>query len=125
MGKAVVALSTLSPHNNITGGKVRGARTIPSNSRVANALRMAAMNVSRCQTALGFHRRTKRPPAVMGEVLILGGREGYTPAFRLYENLAYERGGIRECSSADGAVARIIVQWVRSDLKKKEGPTRL
>ena len=50
--------TTLSPHNKITGGRIMSSRTQPSNNRVADALRMAAMSVMRTQTALGaFYRR--------------------------------------------------------------------
>jgi transposase len=56
--KHFASWATLAPHNKITGGKVRSSRTIPSNNRVATALRLAAMNVGRSQTALGaFYRR--------------------------------------------------------------------
>lgn len=56
--KHFASWATLAPQNKITGGKVRSSRTQPSNNRVANALRMAAMTTMRTQTALGaFYRR--------------------------------------------------------------------
>lgn len=56
--KHFASWATLAPHNKITGGKVKSSRTLPSNNRVAIALRIAAMNAGRTQTALGaFYRR--------------------------------------------------------------------
>ncbi len=49
---------TLSPHNDISGGKVLNSRTRKSKNRAAQAFRMAAQSVSRSHSALGaFYRR--------------------------------------------------------------------
>ena len=49
---------TLAPQNKISGGRVLSARTQPSANRAAAILRMAAMSLTRTQTALGaFYRR--------------------------------------------------------------------
>lgn len=48
----------LAPHNKISGGKVLSSRTPRSTNRAAHVFRMAAMSVSRSDTALGaFYRR--------------------------------------------------------------------
>ena len=50
----------LCPHNKITGGKVHSRHTRKVNNRAATALRLAALALSRTQTALGaFYRRMK------------------------------------------------------------------
>jgi transposase len=50
----------LSPHNKITGGKVRSRRTRTVSNRAATALRVAAQSLARSQSALGaFYRRMK------------------------------------------------------------------
>ncbi len=50
----------LSPHNKITGGKVRSRHTRPVHNRAATALRVAAQSLERSQSALGaFYRRMK------------------------------------------------------------------
>ena len=49
---------TVSPKNRISGGRLLTSRTQPSANRAAAILRMAAMSLSRTQTALGaFYRR--------------------------------------------------------------------
>jgi len=49
---------TLAPGSKISGGKVLSSRTRPSANRAASLLRIAAVSVSRTQTALGaFFRR--------------------------------------------------------------------
>jgi hypothetical protein len=49
---------TLAPNNRISGGRLLSSRTQPSANRAAAMLRLAAMNLSRTQTALGaFYRR--------------------------------------------------------------------
>jgi transposase len=49
---------TLAPQNTISGGHLLSSRTQPSANRAAAILRLAAMNLSRTQTALGaFYRR--------------------------------------------------------------------
>ena len=49
---------TLAPHNKITGGRLLSSATLPSANRAAGILRMAAMSLSRTETALGaFYRR--------------------------------------------------------------------
>lgn len=60
---------TLAPQNKISGGRVLSARTVPSANRAAAAFRMAAMCLTRTQTALGaFYRRlafrTGKPKAI-------------------------------------------------------------
>lgn len=48
----------LAPHNKISGGKILSASTPKTSSRAAHVFRMAAMSVSRTDTALGaFYRR--------------------------------------------------------------------
>ena len=50
----------LSPHNKITGGKVRSRHTRKVRNRAATALRVAAQSLERSKTALGaFYRRMK------------------------------------------------------------------
>jgi transposase len=49
---------TLAPKNKISGGRLLSARTQPSANRAAAILRLAAMSLSRTETALGaFYRR--------------------------------------------------------------------
>ncbi len=49
---------TLAPNNRISGGRLLSSRTQPSANRAAALLRLAAMTLSRTQTALGaFYRR--------------------------------------------------------------------
>jgi transposase len=49
---------TLAPKNRITGGRLISSRTQPSANRAAYIFRVAAMSLSRTQTALGaFYRR--------------------------------------------------------------------
>lgn len=49
---------TLAPKNKISGGRLLSSRTQPSANRAAAILRLAAMSLSRTQTALGaFYRR--------------------------------------------------------------------
>jgi transposase len=49
---------TLAPRNKITGGRIVRSHTQPSANRAAAVLRVAAMTLSRTQTALGaFYRR--------------------------------------------------------------------
>ena len=56
--KHFVAWLTLSPRNEISGGKLLRSRTQPSANRAAKVLRMAAMALGRSDHALGaFYRR--------------------------------------------------------------------
>lgn len=60
---------TLAPQNKISGGRVLSARTVPSANRAAAVFRLAAMSLTRTQTALGaFYRRlayrTGKPKAL-------------------------------------------------------------
>ena len=49
---------TLTPKNNISGGRLLSSRTQPSANRAAAIFRMSAMTLGRTQTALGaFYRR--------------------------------------------------------------------
>ena len=49
---------TLAPNNRISGGRLLSSQTQPSANRAAAILRLAAMTLSRTQTALGaFYRR--------------------------------------------------------------------
>jgi len=49
---------TLAPNNKISGGRLLSSRTQPSTNRAAAILRVAAMSLSRTDTALGaFYRR--------------------------------------------------------------------
>ena len=49
---------TLAPNNRISGGRLLSSQTQPSANRAAALLRLAAMTLSRTQTALGaFYRR--------------------------------------------------------------------
>lgn len=60
---------TLAPNNRISGGRLLSARTVPSRNRAAACLRLAAMALSRSQTALGvYYRRLaarKGPPVAV------------------------------------------------------------
>jgi hypothetical protein len=50
----------LSPHNDISGGKILSSKTKKSKNRAAQAFRMAAQSVSRSQSALGaFYRKMR------------------------------------------------------------------
>ena len=56
--KHFTAWLTLAPRNKISGGRRLSARTLRSANRAAGILRMAAMSLSRTETALGaFYRR--------------------------------------------------------------------
>jgi len=56
--KHFAAWLTLSPRNEISGGKLLRSRTQPSANRAAKILRMAAMSLGRSDHALGaFYRR--------------------------------------------------------------------
>ena len=56
--KHFTAWLTLAPQNKISGGRLLSSRTQPSKNRAAAIFRMAAMNLTRTQTALGaFYRR--------------------------------------------------------------------
>lgn len=49
---------TLAPQNKVSGGRILSARTAPSANRAAAAFRLAAMALTRTQTAFGaFYRR--------------------------------------------------------------------
>jgi transposase len=48
---------TLAPQNKVSGGRLLSSRTQPSANRAAAILRMAAMSLSRTQTALGAYFR--------------------------------------------------------------------
>ena len=49
---------SLAPHNKISGGRLLSSRTMPSANRAAATLRLAAVTLTRTQTALGAaHRR--------------------------------------------------------------------
>jgi transposase len=49
---------TLAPNNRVSGGRLLSSRTQPAANRAAAILRMAAMSLTRTQTALGaFYRR--------------------------------------------------------------------
>ena len=57
-GKALRLVAGVAPKNKISGGRLLSSRTQPSSNRAAAILRMAAMSLSRTQTALGaFYRR--------------------------------------------------------------------
>ncbi|MEP7359479.1 MAG: IS110 family transposase [Anaerolineales bacterium] len=50
----------LAPHNDITGGKVKRSRTLPTHNRAGQVLRLAAQSVGRGQSALGaYYRQVK------------------------------------------------------------------
>jgi transposase len=60
---------TLAPQNKISGGRLLSSRTVPSANRAAAVFRLAAMSLTRTQTALGaFYRRlashTGKPKAI-------------------------------------------------------------
>jgi transposase len=51
----------ICPNNKITGGKVKGRSTLPTQNRAATALRIAALSLRRSDSALGaFFRRVQR-----------------------------------------------------------------
>jgi transposase len=50
----------LAPHNDITGGKVKRSRTLPTHNRAGQVLRMAAQSVGRGQSGLGAYYRTQK-----------------------------------------------------------------
>jgi transposase len=55
-----VAWLRLCPNNRITGGRVRGSRTMPSRNRAAEILRKCAENLARSESYFGgFYRRMR------------------------------------------------------------------
>jgi len=50
----------LAPHNDITGGKVKRSRTLPTHNRAGQVLRIAAQSVGRGQSGLGAYYRTQK-----------------------------------------------------------------
>jgi transposase len=50
----------LAPHNDITGGKVKRSRTLPTHNRAGQVLRVAAQAVGRGQSGLGAYYRTQK-----------------------------------------------------------------
>ena len=50
----------LAPHNDITGGKVKRSRTLPTHNRAGQILRLAAQAVGRGQSGLGAYYRTQK-----------------------------------------------------------------
>ena len=60
----------LTPRTHITGGQIKNRRAMPTSSRAAQLLRMAALNAGRTQTAIGasfrnIARRKSKPEAVV------------------------------------------------------------
>lgn len=47
----------LAPHNDVTGGKVKRSRTLPTHNRAGQVLRLAAQSVGRGQSSLGAYYR--------------------------------------------------------------------
>ena len=65
--RAFASWLRVSPRADITGGKPKNRRTLPTTSRAANILRMAALNAGRTDTAIGaFYRRmaVRKPPGI-------------------------------------------------------------
>lgn len=50
----------LAPHNDVTGGKVKRSRTLPTHNRAGQVLRLAAQSVGRGQSALGAYYRAMK-----------------------------------------------------------------
>lgn len=50
----------LAPHNDITGGKVKRSRTLPTHNRAGQVLRLAAQSVGRGRTGLGAYYRAQK-----------------------------------------------------------------
>ena len=50
----------LAPHNDITGGKVKRSRTLPTHNRAGQVLRVAAQSVGRGQTGLAAYYRAQK-----------------------------------------------------------------
>lgn len=50
----------LAPHNDITGGKVKRSRTLPTHNRAGQVLRVAAQSVGRGQSGLGAYYRAQK-----------------------------------------------------------------
>lgn len=50
----------LAPHNDITGGKVKRSRTLPTRNRAGQVLRVAAQAVGRGRSGLGAYYRTQK-----------------------------------------------------------------
>ncbi|MCC7359296.1 MAG: IS110 family transposase [Anaerolineales bacterium] len=50
----------LAPHNDITGGKVKRARTLPTRNRAGQVLRLAAQAVGRGRSGLGTYYRAHK-----------------------------------------------------------------
>lgn len=59
-GKHFCSWLGLAPHNDITGGKVKRSRTLPTRNRAGQVLRMAAQSVGRGQSGLGAYYRTHK-----------------------------------------------------------------
>jgi transposase len=58
--KAFVSWLGLCPGNKISGGKILSSKTKPSDNRVAQALRLAAVSLHRSKTAIGAFLRRMR-----------------------------------------------------------------
>ncbi len=50
----------LAPHNDISGGKVLGSRTLKTDNRAGQALRQAAQSAGKSQSSFGAYYRRKR-----------------------------------------------------------------
>lgn len=50
----------LAPHNDITGGKVKRSRTLPTHNRAGQVLRVAAQAVGRGRSGLGAYYRAQK-----------------------------------------------------------------
>jgi hypothetical protein len=50
----------LAPHNDITGGKVKRSRTLPTHNRAGQILRLAAQSLGRGRSGLAAYYRTQK-----------------------------------------------------------------
>lgn len=50
----------LAPHNDITGGRVKRSRTLPTHNRAGQVLRLAAQSAGRGRSGLGAYYRTQK-----------------------------------------------------------------
>src|SRR5512145_48030 len=89
-----VSWSTLAPSSRITGGKAKPTRRPASAHRVAEILRMAAMNAGRTTSALGgFYRRVAVRAGKGKAIVALAAKLGRIIYAMLRNQTAFEDGG--------------------------------
>ena len=80
----------LSPHNEISGGKILSSRVLPTRSRANQAFRQAAASVTRSPCAFGaFYRHKKAQLGPTGALVATAHRMARTVYFMLKHHVAY------------------------------------